>query len=108
MKTATDILKSNGLIREGDFTIAAQHSHLAVLNAMEAYADQYKDELNTEQHLVRVYKIQAQAANGRLDQQKILIKEMRDALVKSVFYLQGKCLDLSDLEKLIDKSKKHQ
>lgn len=70
---------------------------------MKTY-DEIIDDLNTEQHLVRVYKKQAETANERLSQKETLIKEMRDALVKSVFYLQGKCLDLGDLEALIKKS----
>lgn len=64
--------------------------------------EELADELNTTQHLVQVYKIQAKATQARLAESN---KELVDALMLAVFYLQDTTHDLSKLEDLIKKYK---
>lgn len=77
-----------------------------IIALVEKELDSIRDQLNTEKHLVRVYKIQAMAANEQFLNSNELIKEMREALILAVFYLQDKGLDLTKLESLIEKANK--
>lgn len=46
-KTAYDILKNNGLVRQGESSMEVAHNanYLGLIHAMEEYASQYKSEV---------------------------------------------------------------